>query len=351
MWLLVFVGSLASAGTLVSAKCPTEISPKSVVVEYGHSFSVNCSSSSNEITGMGWESKLNGIPLTERVTVLTLVIPSVSLWKLSPQCYVNLNDNTQCTERLPVTVYKMPDSVSMPQPSPSGSMAEGEKRRLRCDVTNVAPARNLSVLFHKGNKIVSTNTFSVASLEPVNVSAVYDLIAHKDDNGARIWCEAKLNFLTPGLQNTSKLSAPQEVIVQYPPTFDQPENETLEVPAVDKIILNCSATGHPAPVYSWHSPPPVRQTDMNPNKNQLILTRSHQFPGPYSCTASNPKGTTTKYFTLVEAPRNRTTFAAIVGALGLLGVVLFLTGLYFVKADGTCSLNKGSYQPTSSGPV
>ncbi|XP_062264316.1 cell adhesion molecule 3-like [Platichthys flesus] len=351
MWLLVFVGSLASAGTLVSAQCSAEISPKSIVVEYGHSFSVNCSSSFNQIAGMGWESKQNGIPLTPGVTSLTLVIPSVSLWKLSPQCYVNLNDKSQCTKRLPVTVYKMPDSVSMPQLSQPGSMVEGEQRSLKCIVTNVAPARNLSLLFHKGNKIVSTNTFSVASLEPVNVSAVYDLIAHRADNGARIWCEAKLNFLTPGLQDTSKLSAPQELIVQYPPTFDQPENETLEVPAVDKIILNCSATGNPALEYSWHSPPPVQQTDMNPNKNQLILARSHQFPGTYSCTASNPQGTTTKYFTLVEAPRNRTTFAAIVGALGFLGVVLILAGLYFVKADGTCSLNKGSYQPTSSGPV
>ncbi|XP_047199831.1 hemicentin-1 [Hippoglossus stenolepis] len=337
--------------TLVSAHCQVVLSSKSVVVGFGHSFSVNCSSLSNQTAEMGWESRQDPRELTPGVTFLTLEVSSVKLWKLSPQCYVNLNDKTQCAERLPVTVYKMPDSVSMPQPSQPASMVEGEKRVVKCDVTNVAPVRNLSVLFHKGNKIVSTYTFNDSSLEPVNVSSVYDLIAHRDDNGSQIWCEAKLNFLTTGLQDTSMRSESQKVIVLYPPTFDEPENETLEVPAADKIILNCNAIGNPALVYSWHSPPPVQQTDMNPYKNQLILTRPLQFPGTYNCTASNLQGTTTKYFTLVEAPRNRSTFAAIVGGLVFLGLVLIVAGVYVVKPDGTFSLNKGSYQPTSSGIV
>ena len=108
---------------------------------------------------------------------------------------------------------EMPESVSMPQPSQPMVMVEGGKHRVKCDVTNVAPARHLSVLFHKGNKIVSTYAFSDSSPEPVNVSSVYNLIAHRDDNGARIWCEAKLNFLTTGPQNTSMLSESQQVIV------------------------------------------------------------------------------------------------------------------------------------------
>ncbi|XP_060945579.1 hemicentin-1-like isoform X2 [Limanda limanda] len=335
MWLLVFVSFIASAGTLVSSQCLTQLSPESVVVEYGHSFSVNCSTSSNGTTGMGWEAKQNGVQLTSGVTFLTLVIPSVKLWKLSPQCYVNLKDHSQCAIRLPVTVYKMPESVSMPQPSQPSAMVEGEKRVLKCDVTNVAPARNLSVLFHKGNKIVSTETFSDSSLEPVNVSSVYHLIAHRDDNGARIWCEAKLTLT--GLQDTSKLSAPQEVIVLYPPTFDEPENETLEVPADDKIILNCTATGNPAPAYSWDSPPPVQQRAMNPNKIQLILTRSLQFPGNYSCTASNPQGTTTKYFTLVEAPSSRAGTTA-----GILLAVFFV--FIFISAGVVYQKQKKSEQ-------
>lgn len=56
-------------------------------------------------------------------------------------------------------------------------------------------------------------------------------------------------------------------------------------------------------MYSWHLPDPLQQ--MNKNEKQLILTQPVQFPGTYSCTAFNSQGTTTKYFTVIEAPSKR----------------------------------------------
>lgn len=86
------------------------------------------------------------------------------------------------------------DTVSMSQPTETGSMVEGQKYRMQCDVTNVAPARNLTVQWHKGNKIIYEDTFTEASSAPVNKSSIFELTAHRDDNGTSVWCEAKLNF-------------------------------------------------------------------------------------------------------------------------------------------------------------
>lgn len=86
-----------------------------------------------------------------------------------------------------------------------------------------------------------------------------------------------------------------------PPTFTKPENETVELSSRSKIILDCTATGNPMPVYSWHFPHAIQQTTKNKNENQPILTPSIELPGTYNCMASNTQGTNTKYFTVVEA--------------------------------------------------
>lgn len=96
----------------------------------------------------------------------------------------------------------------MAQPSEKGPMVEGKKYRMQCDVTNVAPAKNLTVYWHKGNEIIHTEVFRESSRAPVNKSSIFDLTAHRDDNGAQVLCEAKLNFMQSGPNlpsNRSKL--------------------------------------------------------------------------------------------------------------------------------------------------
>ncbi|KAF1379667.1 hypothetical protein PFLUV_G00178400 [Perca fluviatilis] len=354
-WFFILSGLIACTGKPVRSSCPVKMSPSRVVVRFGDPFSVNCSSPSNQIQSMGWESPYGtGIGRQDGVSSVSLKIDSVTDWDLRPLCFINLLDNNQCSEILSVTVYKMPDSVSMSQPSQMGPMVEGEKYRMQCDIVNVAPVRNLSVSWHKGNKMIYTEAFDETSPSPVNTSSIFNLTAQRSDNGTQIWCEAQLEFSPPVPNLHTIPSKFHEVVVLYSPTFTMPENETLELKASSKIILDCTATGNPMPVYSWHLPNTIQQTKKNKKENQPILAPSIQLPGTYTCTASNTQGTKTKIFTVVEVTRNRTTFAALVGVFLCVAALLFISGFFFVTPEGTFSFSKGSYlrgRPTSSGPV
>ncbi|XP_034075869.1 hemicentin-1-like [Gymnodraco acuticeps] len=324
-------------GKPVSSSCEIEFSPPKVVVRFGDPFSLNCISTSNQIDSMGWEAIYGtGTGLQDGVSSVALKIDSVKDWKMEPQCFVNLENGVQCSETLNFTVYKMPDFIS--QPSQMDPMVEGEKYRLQCDIVDVAPIRHLFVVWHIGNTIIYKDSFNDDTTFPVNTSSVLNLTAQRGYNGAQVWCEANMLF-SPPVQSLPKIqSKPQKLIVLYSPTFTKPENETFELSARNKIMLNCTATGNPMPVYSWGFAHPIQQTKKN--DSQLILTPSIRLPGTYNCTASNTQGSSTKYFTVIEAPRNRTTFAALVGGFVFLGAVLFIGGLLFVKPDGTFSFSK-----------
>lgn len=239
---------------------------------------------------------------------------------------------------------EMPDFIS--QPSQMDHMVEGEKYRLQCDIVDVAPIRHLFVVWHIGNTIIYKDSFNDDTKFPVNTSSVLNLTAQRGYNGAQVWCEANMLF-SPPVQSLPKIqSKPQKLIVlckfliqswishnssrcffkenmvfvlrlnfslffslclyfqhifsSDSPTFTKPENETFELSARNKIMLNCTATGNPMPVYSWGFAHPIQQTKKN--DSQLILTPSIRLPGTYNCTASNSQGSSTKYFTVIEAP-------------------------------------------------
>lgn len=101
----------------------------------------------------------------------------------------------------------------MSQPSQPGPVVEGENYSMQCDIVHVAPVKNFSVVWHKGNEILYDETFDEPSVLPVNKSSVLKRVAHRDDNGSPIWCEAKMNFW-PKARNLPMLhSKAQEVIV------------------------------------------------------------------------------------------------------------------------------------------
>uniref|UniRef100_A0A3Q3CD45 Ig-like domain-containing protein n=1 Tax=Haplochromis burtoni TaxID=8153 RepID=A0A3Q3CD45_HAPBU len=279
-------------GKLVSTSCPFDITPPRVVVRFGDSLSANCTSLSNHTDGMGWESPFGGVDFTQGVSSLLFKIDSVPVWELEPMCYVNSRDGDQCVKSLPVTVYKMPDSVSLKN---LRTVEEGRQFVIQCDVVNVAPARNLSVVWHKGNKILSSQTFEESSPSPVSKSSVITLTAHRDDDGAEIWCEAKLN-LWPEEQGP-------------PPVRSEAHNVNVlcdfhtEKMIGSKISLNCTAKGNPVPSYHWQFPNFTQVWYRSHDVNHPILTPSSKFPGVYICTASNSQGTATKYFIITKAPR------------------------------------------------
>lgn len=88
----------------------------------------------------------------------------------------------------------MPDNVRMSSLRGLGPLIEGENYPFQCDILNVAPARNLSVHWRKGNEVFYNETFNDHGVYPVTMKSVVNQTAHRDDNGTRIWCEAILNF-------------------------------------------------------------------------------------------------------------------------------------------------------------
>ncbi|XP_035766771.1 cell adhesion molecule 3-like [Neolamprologus brichardi] len=257
MWPFIFSCLIACIGKLVSTSCPLDITPPRVVVRFGDSLSANCTSSSDQIEGMGWESLYGGVDLTEGVSSLLFKIDSVPAWEIVPMCYMNSRDG----------------------------------------------ARSLSVVWHKGNKILSSQTFDESSPSPVSKSSVLTLTAHRDDDGAEIWCEAKLNLWTEEQGPPPVRSEAHNVNVLYPPTFTNDPNENLEMTVRSKISLNCTARGNPMPSYHWQFPNFTQVWYRSHDVNHPILTPLSKFPGVYICTASNSQGIVTKYFIVTEAPR------------------------------------------------
>uniref|UniRef100_A0A672IY10 Ig-like domain-containing protein n=1 Tax=Salarias fasciatus TaxID=181472 RepID=A0A672IY10_SALFA len=274
-------------GNVADASCELKVTPPRVVVRYGSPLLATCSSTS-DIEGVGWESSYGGTGLIKDVSSLALNISSVETWELEPQCYASLrSDGSQCLEKLPVTVYKLPKSVSLSQPSGGGGpMVEGQQYKINCYIANVAPRKNLSVNWYKGNTIFQIDRFREASLSPDDISSEISITAHRNDSGADLWCEAKLTF--------------KSVEQNPPPMCSQSKklNVLLELIAGETTSLNCAAMGNPTPVYRWGFPEPTQDTNKQRDIGGPVLTVRD--PGTYSCTASNSQGSSTKYFSVVQ---------------------------------------------------
>ncbi|KAM9393845.1 cell adhesion molecule 3-like [Pholidichthys leucotaenia] len=344
---LIFSCLILCAGKSMGA-CPIEMGPSKVVVSYGGSFSANCSSLTHDTIGMGWESQHGGVELTLGVTTLPFKIDKVNDFIISPSCYIYRQDDSQCIEKLPVTVYQLPTRVYLHEPS-SLTMLEGQQYGLKCEIFDVAPAKNLSVLWYKGNKKINTASSSESSLKPVKVLSEMSFTASREDDSAQIWCEAQLNLWSAEQKLPSNKSNSYKLTVLSAPAFTMPENETVTLQALKNLTLNCTATGNPSPKYRWQLP--HASQEMDEDLTQSILSPSFVLPGHYACTASNSQGSSTKYFNVIKDPGNQATLAAIIGVFAALGAVLFIIGVLLVKSDGTFSCNKGSYQPASSRPV
>ncbi|XP_024127277.1 cell adhesion molecule 3 [Oryzias melastigma] len=332
MWkLLVFI-FLTFQTVSSQGPCEVVISPQQSVVKFGDPFTATCNASGSEIEGMGWESPHFGKSLTEGISSLPLQIDKVEVWKIDLMCYATPSDGDQCTTDLEVTVYKTPDSVSVSESLDEiGVMREGQPYEIESSILNVAPIRYLSVIWYIGSVFVYEEHFEGSDDGPINVLSVLKMTANGSHDGSEIWCTAKLNLRTEG-GPPSRESVQHRLTVLYTPVCSEPANETLEIPASGNVTLNCSAKGNPKPSYSWHYPQNMPNTAINGNHS--IQTLSSPPPGVYTCTASNSQGTTVKYFTLIEAERDQTTFGVLLGVFLTLIFILTVGGALFWRFRG-----------------
>lgn len=314
--ILRILGVLVLTGCPVLANCPLELRPPRVVVRYGDSVSVNCSTSSVNNDGMGWEATNGSTGLVEGVREVNWKVARLEDWTISPKCYINPHDIDQCSLTLPVTLYKPPDYVNIYLLNHTGPVREGEKYQLQCEVKNVAPVQNLTVTWFKGSESIKSDQHNDLTRTPVNQS--FTLAVTPIRYEARFRCEAQLN-LDLG-HKTSPIADSLHLNVLFPPTFSHPEPETLNLKHGDEVTLNCTASGNPTPVYSWQS---AVDSPEKIEKDQLEL--KSVTPGTYNCTASNIMGSSTKQF-IINSTGNRTTFWAIFGSF--LGLMLLIIVLY-----------------------
>nr|XP_029477393.1 intercellular adhesion molecule 1-like isoform X5 [Oncorhynchus nerka] len=214
--------SPARTGVPTHASCPVELNPPRVVVRYGDSVSVNCTSSTDP-EGMRWEATYGDTGWHGNVNLVTWTVRRLMDWTIEPKCYIKSQNGSQCSEILPVILYMTPDSVSISPLGHSGPMMEGKEYQLQCDIQNIAPLQNLVVRWYKGNETIETQTFNDSTKELVNMSSTITITHRRDEGEVEYRCEAELDLGPEGPKPSALSSKPLNVTVYYA-KWDEPFN-------------------------------------------------------------------------------------------------------------------------------
>lgn len=271
-----------------------ELSHPKVVVRFGASVSVNCSTPLADHDGLGWEATSGSVDLTTGVNYITWTVASLRDWTVQPICYINTNEG-QNTTMLQVLLYMIPDQIeiSLTQNTSAGLMREGEEHIIRCDIPNIAPVQRLSVTWYRGKEIIEIKPFNGTTKTPVNQSSILTVTPNRSDNGAEYRCEAALDLGPEGPQPPLTVtSEPLIAIVHYKPLL----KECREQFVVEKsFIVPCVADGNPSPQIEWfHQGAPFDAS--------VPLTRRDS--GEYTFIATNDLGSTNSsiYITVEYIP-------------------------------------------------
>uniref|UniRef100_A0A8C1HVV1 Ig-like domain-containing protein n=1 Tax=Cyprinus carpio carpio TaxID=630221 RepID=A0A8C1HVV1_CYPCA len=267
---------------IVKDGCPILLSPLDVVVEYGASFSVNCSYSATHQFGLSWDGFDDTVEESEEIFRF---VDKVTDWETNLTCYMSSNE-TQCSQDLPITIYKTPDSVFISTVNHRGPMTEGQQYELQCDVYNVAPVQNLTVKWYKGQTLLHQTNFTDTTETPVNETVTLLIRPDRADDGAQYWCEAELDLGAEGPQpHPTNSSNPLSIAVYYKPKHS---NSTETIIQDDKVMLDCTVKANPAPTYTWDH--------LKEKNSSSVLKSSALSLGNYTCTATNTLGRDSKVF-------------------------------------------------------
>lgn len=103
-----------------------------------------------------------------------------------------------------------PDRVSISFGNHSGPVIVGDQYTLQCEVHNVAPAKNLSVTFYKGQTPLGPPVLqNNPQKTPVTEAFSVVMVPKEEDNGAQYWCEAELDLGSAGPQPPPVVKSPR----------------------------------------------------------------------------------------------------------------------------------------------
>ncbi|XP_076000164.1 hemicentin-2 isoform X2 [Genypterus blacodes] len=166
------------------------LEPPGLIGEYGRTYSVFCNSTFLNPVSMYWSDGGGPADLSTNVTSISKNV-SLSEWNVQLHCKMRLNDSNCSTMQVPITVYQNPENVLLDFPT---SLEEGTQYELRCDIINVTPLQNLKVQWYKDDQPIMDVSFKNTSKTPQNASAPLSMKISREDDGAQMRCEAKLDF-------------------------------------------------------------------------------------------------------------------------------------------------------------
>ncbi|KAJ8251341.1 hypothetical protein GJAV_G00220300 [Gymnothorax javanicus] len=241
-----------------NGRCPIKLEPSTVLVRYGDPVSVNCTVSEEDHNGIGWEASEGSVDLVQDVENVIWKLDNLTDWNIEPRCFGNFPAETgppsQCVEKLNITVYKPPDSVSISVANTEDPLVERNQYWLVCEVKNIAPVQHLSVRWYKGDSELENITlFNDASKTPVNVSPTLLITPTSADDGKQYSCVAELDLGPEGPQPPPSItSEPLNITVHYKPFVECPKHVLLREGESLDTLLSCSAKGNPTPGVTWY---------------------------------------------------------------------------------------------------
>ncbi|KAG5279262.1 hypothetical protein AALO_G00075850 [Alosa alosa] len=202
------------ASAVASDRCPPaslQLHPSELVVEYGGSLEVNCTSLNNSAVKWQIRPDLNDLMEPYDLWNTRWTVENLQEWDIEAQCILILNNSLtddlimiddltdnltdfQCYENLSLTVYKAPENVSITLVNHTEVMGDGRQYELQCDVLDVAPVQNLTVRWYRENVTVNESRFTDTERGPRNVSASLLISPTREDDGVLYRCEAELDL-------------------------------------------------------------------------------------------------------------------------------------------------------------
>ncbi|XP_061567534.1 intercellular adhesion molecule 5 [Cololabis saira] len=269
--------------------CGLKLTPSEIVVKFGDPAAINCSTSEKDVQILGWETPVNPIDVENRTSVLwkTDKVEKVENWDWTMYCFATFMDK-QCNVTPTITIYKTPDVVSVSAVG-ADAMTEGGEYRLKCDIINVTPLKNLTVKWYRDDEVVFTE-------QPRNITGFQDdwsstltVTPKRSDHGSVYKCEADLDLKPVGPEiNLSTFSSPYIAVVQYRPFFkDCLDHHSVKEDEFSLDKWPCETDGNPPPTVDWY----YRDELINPNKS---LSRNDS--GTYTAEVINSIGTSRTSF-------------------------------------------------------
>ncbi|KAL2086507.1 hypothetical protein ACEWY4_017566 [Coilia grayii] len=267
------------------------VNPTSLLVRYGDPASATCSTPFH-VDLIGWEAAV-GAKEEPQTQQLVWGVTSVSNWSLGDgvTCFTSSEEHGRCETHLPITIYKIPNRVTMSLLyPPEAPLIEGRIYTLDCEIQNVVPLSSLSIRWFKGDEeldISQKSRFLKRTLDKANVRT--DINASREDHEASYSCAAHLDLnTTEPIPDTRSNSIQWKVL--YKPRVLNASGDVF-LCTKDKMELTCLGEANPMPSYQWRHQGVALAGE---NETTLVIESvngSHN--GLYECLIRNTEGDVT----------------------------------------------------------